>query len=183
MGWTTTIDPSTIKEEAADYIRRNNTDRWKVLKHTLRGNVLWAVVEVSYENKPAQMAIICVLFRRWRDGVVGWKDMCESMGPYQFSVPLHYLEMVPVANQEWRDRVLAYREKQNRKFTVGEIVELVDCKIPHVRITQVKPLRGEYAGYLYRLRRGYIGKTVSGPLVYNGGQQKQEVGHEQQAIN
>jgi hypothetical protein len=49
----------------------------------------------------------------------GYKDLDESMGPYYFSCPLKYLDMVPIdrygGNAEWRAGVVAYHERQREK--------------------------------------------------------------------
>jgi hypothetical protein len=93
------------------------------LAHCYRGGsfsgVLWSVWERTFERdgqpvQPPQRWINCdVLQFSKRDDGWGCKDMDESMGPYFFSCPLKYLDMVPqVANESWRESVRAYHARQ-----------------------------------------------------------------------
>ena len=90
------------------------------LRHCYRGGsfsgVLWTVWERTFtkdgqEAKPTDRWIGCDLFQYQRGYGWGYKDMEESMGPYQHSCPLGYLAMVPVANENWREGVRAYHER------------------------------------------------------------------------
>lgn len=75
------------------------------LKHCARGNVLWTVWEISRkETGEVARYIGCDLMQQYR-GQWGYKDMEESMHPYYYTCPLSYLDMVPVANEEWREEV------------------------------------------------------------------------------
>ena len=46
------------------------------------------------------------------------KPMCESMGPFYYSCPLGYLELVPVADEQWRECVRSYHAKRRKKREV-----------------------------------------------------------------
>jgi len=96
------------------------------IAHCYRGGnfsgVLWTVWERTFEKegqpvKPTERWIGCDLLEySKRDEGWGYKDMEESMGPYFFSCPLKYLEMVPVVGSEsWREGVRAYHERQQEK--------------------------------------------------------------------
>jgi len=89
----------------------------KTIAHCLRGNVLWSVVEVTAKENLGWLTagetgrfIRCDLLEGGHEGW-GYKDMCESMGPYFYTCPLSYLNMAPVANLEWRERVYAHHGK------------------------------------------------------------------------
>lgn len=99
------------------------------LRHCYRGNVfsgvLWSVWERTFtkdaqEVEPTQRWIQCDLLR-CDQGSWGYKPLEESMGPYYFSCPLRYLELVPLdrygGNAEWRDQVIEHhrRRAENRK--------------------------------------------------------------------
>ncbi|MGP3790508.1 hypothetical protein [Pseudomonas sp. B392_1p] len=100
----------------------------RVIAHALRGNVLWSVVELTakVESIHQDLApgeslryIRCDLLQRsghqW-----GYKDLCESVHPFYYTCPLSYLDMVPVASPEWRERVRAYHAERRRpKATVA----------------------------------------------------------------
>ena len=85
--------------------------------------VLWTVWERTFtkgghEVKPTERWIGCDLLRYQSSYGWGYKDMEESMGPYFYSCPLKYLDIVPVvANESWREQVRAYhaRSKERRR--------------------------------------------------------------------
>jgi hypothetical protein len=53
-------------------------------------------------------------------GESGYKPMDESMGPFHFSCPLAYLDMVPETNREWREHVRAYHAQNQQEQTPQE---------------------------------------------------------------
>lgn len=92
----------------------------RVIAHTLRGNVLWSVAEVTakVEGVHKNLApgesmryIRCDLLQR-SGGQWGYKDMSESVHPFYYTCPLSYLDMVPVQSAEWRERVRAYHAQR-----------------------------------------------------------------------
>ena len=98
------------------------------LAHCYRGGsfsgVLWSVWERTFmkdddESSPKQRWIQCDLLRYQRDFGWGYKDMEESCGPYYFSCPLKYLEMVPIeqygGKAEWREQVVLHHERSAEK--------------------------------------------------------------------
>jgi len=153
MGYDFTLG-ATKKDIIARRTRNWITDGadYACLKRALRGNTLWSVWEKTPQEGPTERFIRCDLLRKDKGYGWGYKAMYESMHPYQYSCPLGYLDLVPVANQEWRDKVKRF----HHKFQVGETVELQGSTIPHVIITNVKPLQGTYQGHLYRIPRGMI---------------------------
>lgn len=101
------------------------------IAHCYRGNVhsgvLWSVFERRFfvgeeEVLRLQRWIGCDLMH-CRGGDWGHKPMEEEMHPYFYSVPLGYLNMVPIetygGNAEWRECVIAHhariREKRRAK--------------------------------------------------------------------
>lgn len=82
----------------------------KCLRHCVRGNVLWTVRETQRIDMTTRF-IGCDLMQ---NSDIGWgyKPMDESMGPYYYSCPLSYLDMVPfVANGEWRKIVREHHQR------------------------------------------------------------------------
>ena len=162
MGWLFT-QGATKSDIINDLIaaEENDTRRWETLSHCVRGNVLWAVVEITYkQDKPRKRFIACYLLSHQKLGW-GYKDMEESMFPYYFSCPLKYLEMVPVANADWRAEVRKYHERRNRKVEIGQKIGLVDASIPWVVITSKQPLLGTYNGKCYRVPRRMLGDVLA----------------------
>jgi len=191
MGWTTTIGStkkSIIAEltetwnckdrrlehnqkslQETSYITYFNAE---CIKHCYRGNaysgVLWAVWEWKMydihtdEHLKTERWIGCYLLKYYkRDSGWGYKDMDESMNPYYYSCPLGYLELAPVANEEWRKGVRAYHEKRTMKFEIGDTVKLFSTEVPYVTITSKKPLRGHYHGKQWRIPRNMIDKKLN----------------------
>ena len=107
MGWLTSrkwtkqtlVERLTASEEKNGIVRT-------CLKHSLKGNVLWTVWEISFPYKPTTRFIGCDLLSNSSRGEWGYKDMDESCGPYYYTCPISFFKLVPVANQQWRDEVL-----------------------------------------------------------------------------
>jgi hypothetical protein len=96
--------------------------------HCYRGGmfsgVLWTVWERTFtkdrtEVQPTERWIGCDLLRSQKSFGWGYKDMDESMGPYFYSCPLKYLNLVPIekfgGNAEWRATVRRYHQRQDEK--------------------------------------------------------------------
>lgn len=163
MGWLFTHGTSK-----SDIIRKlvsaeeNDKRRWETVAHCIRGNVLWVVSQITYKRDNRQERfIVCYLLRSSEGYGWGYKDMTESMFPYQFSCPLKYLEMAPVANEKWRAEVRAYHECHHRRVEIGQKIGLVNASIPWVVITSTKPLLGIYAGLRYRVPRRMLGDVIA----------------------
>lgn len=134
MGWLFTYG-STLKgqmEERAKPYENDNIKRTCLAKcfkgNVLRGGVLWSVHEVEYKDgRPSERWIACDLLEYRKDMGWGYKDMDERMGPFYFSCPLKYLEMVPVdeyprtTNKEWREEVIKYHAKMKEKRKLKKI--------------------------------------------------------------
>tara|TARA_R110002111_G_scaffold18931_1_gene46183 strand:+ start:33673 stop:34107 length:435 start_codon:yes stop_codon:yes gene_type:complete len=134
MGWLFKCG-STRKgliEERTKGWERTNPDGLVItstcLAHCYRGGsfsgVLWSVWERTFtkdgtESSPNQRWIQCDLMRHQNGDGWGYKDIEESMGPYYFSCPKIYLEMVPIeqygGNEEWREQVLLHHQRAAEK--------------------------------------------------------------------
>jgi len=84
----------------------------QILRHHLTEEqhemVLWTVEEFAYHTLLEKKRFIgCYLLQPSSYGW-GYKMMFESIHPYFYSCPVEYLDMVPVACQEWRERTLAF---------------------------------------------------------------------------
>lgn len=99
----------------------------KTLKSCSVGNNLWTVQEYT-TNEGEQVRFACLYLIKGppygREDGHGWgyKDVDESMGPYEISFPYTWLDLLtPTDSQyanEWRARVKARGEKL-QKATVG----------------------------------------------------------------
>jgi hypothetical protein len=126
MGWLFTLG-QTKKDLVASRTKawdHNSPDGTVItnacLRHCYRGNafsgVLWTVWERSFTKagQPIQSPerwVACDLLKYQNDYGWGYKDMDESMHPYTYSCPLGYLELVPVACEEWREGVQSYHAR------------------------------------------------------------------------
>ncbi len=101
------------------------------------------------EYRPPYRYIGCDLLLPGRKGEGwGYKDLCESMGPCYYTCPLSHLDMVPVANAEWRTQVHAWHAARKRKVDIGDVLVFEGLAIPEVKIVskQDRRLVGEYGG-------------------------------------
>ena len=61
--------------------------------------------------------------------------------------------MVPVACEKWRELVREYHERFKRPLRAGVAYTLIGRTIPHVEIVSIKPLRGRFNGWTYRVSK------------------------------
>ena len=109
MGWDFTHG-ATKESLVAELLQPWENDKIKVrtLKHSIRGNCLWRIAEVTKEGKTT-LVITLDLLKKSREGW-GYKGMDESCGPCYYNCPLGFLKEVPCPNQyaaEWREKVYA----------------------------------------------------------------------------
>ncbi|MQT88093.1 hypothetical protein DYL61_16825 [Pseudomonas nabeulensis] len=120
MGWL--FSSRSRSELIHDLIQPEDHARASVcvVAHTLRGNVLWSVVEVTAKAEgvhkdlaPGQSTryIRCDLLQR-SGGQWGYKGMDESVHPFYYTCPLRYLEMAKEISPEWREKVRAYHAQR-----------------------------------------------------------------------
>ena len=125
MGWL--FSSRTRSELIQDLIRPEDTARAsvRVLVHTLRGNVLWSVSEVTAKTEgihsdlapgESMRYIRCDLLQR-SGGEWGYKAMDESMAPYYYSCPLRYLDMAKELSPGWREKVRAHHARRRQSVT------------------------------------------------------------------
>lgn len=160
MGWLFTHGQSR-----ADLIQSrvkpwdNEGTHGETIDYAVCMNVLWTVNVITKDGKETSRFIGCDLLAK-HDGAWGYKDMTESMGPCYYSCPLRFLDIVPVASAEWREKVKEYHAKRQRKFELHKTYQLIGCKIPHVKIVSVRPLQGEYNGKVYRVAKRLLGEVI-----------------------
>lgn len=172
MGWL-----FTRGQTRADLIHRltkpeeNDLSSYRTLAHCCKGNVLWAVQEVTFKQHTPRFEkgaphrfIGCYLLGYDRD-CRGWgyKDMEESMHPYHYHCPLSYLDMAPEACPAWREEVRKRHALSSRPISVGDHWSLLGCTVDVVRIVSVRPLHGcDRNGNRYRLKRRLLGEKLPG---------------------
>ena len=157
--------------KAGELARRSAFYTTEVLARFCSGNDVWAVFKNTIEyaesedspvTETVEKKFIVLFMVRGGRGSWGYKDVSESMGPYSYSCPLKFLDMVPQADGEyaagWREKVRSYWAKKNVKLTIGARVILKDsCKPNRLTVTSVKPLMGRSDnGTTFRIPRRYI---------------------------
>ena len=138
MGWSfcysQTMD-DLVKERLADKSWNNDkgqTVHQRTVAHSKRGNNLWYVVElttiIDATAKTIRRYLALDLLAKDRTAGVGYKDLCETMGPSEVNCPLYLLDLVPCPTDygyavEWRERVRQWHSmsKEQRKER-GKIV-------------------------------------------------------------
>lgn len=112
MGWLFCAD--TRRSLIAERIRDEDTDaaQWRTLAHCTRGNVLWAVREVTVKATGEKQRFIACDLLAQSGGLWGYKDLEESMGPCYYTCPLKYLDMTVPTNILWRAQVSAYHARR-----------------------------------------------------------------------
>lgn len=170
MGWLFSRDltrEKLIKERTADWENANGKGR--CIAHCTRGNCLWKVVEFTYfdETKGKTRYIGLDLIEPRKGEGWGYKDMDESCHPYYYTCPLQYLNMVPVANSEWRAGVLQYHARMQAvdNLKIGDTITLVNSSIKQITITgRVKRTWvGVHNGISYRIPKRLIGEKIISP--------------------
>lgn len=161
MGWYYEYGASrknVIAELTKGWTAKNGSSN-KTIRKSTAGNVLWTVEETTTPEGEAKRFIGCYLMQRSDIGW-GYKPMCESMGPYYYTCPKSYLDLVPVACQSWRDGVKAYWKKRSRKLKVGTTYRLKGSMFETVRITRLRPLRGIAGGREYKIPKRLVGEEI-----------------------
>ena len=188
MGWLFKSEMTQKNQLVQELVKSSDSRRYrgsnnddsryyltKCISYSLRGNILWSVMERTTFNSANDSEIetkrfICcdILSYSKEHRCWGYKDLQESMGPAYYSCPLSYLKKVPVADGEyavaWREGVENYhaRKKSIRKIEVGNKVRLVDgYPQEEVVITSLKPLAGRIGLKEYRITKRMIDNIIS----------------------
>ena len=141
MGWDFRNSPCTKKEIIEDCIA--GICSMTCLHKAVVGNELWTVWKRHRDNEN----VIILFLLASRNCRWGFKEIVEAEGPHYYKCPIGFLELAPVTNKEWRDKVYAYTESKIRnhqalkKVKCGMIVTL-DVPGNEFRVTRIKPLLG-----------------------------------------
>lgn len=166
MGWLYTQDATRadiINELTHE--RVNDRGVFRTLRKCFRGNTMYALHE---SGPPGNLKKWICVYLLQRNGKFGWgyKDIEETMGPYYYDCPVSYLDEADPPTTEtatkWRDEVRAKsNQRASKRPKVGEIWKLIaGCCPRQIRITSLRPLRGESSGSMYRLKRRHLDERV-----------------------
>lgn len=120
MGWLYNTYPQSKQDFVKELLQRNfNPNYVRLLKHSLRGNQLWTLIQ------PVKGDPVIVLFLLGRDdGCWGYKDMDESMGPYYYDCPIGWFDLAPEpegwknhndTGRSWRDLVREHHNARSQR--------------------------------------------------------------------
>lgn len=162
MGWLFSQRWSTRKDLIDHLVKENSAV--ETLKHCCVGNNLWCVHRINEGD-----TFICLYMMQLHRGDFpywGYKDIDESMGPYQVNCPLSYLEGLSAAEGyaiEWRKRVREYHARRNRKLDINDKVRLPDGREFQVCATHgnagYSVTQLPHQGLVYRLKRSQLSQV------------------------
>lgn len=168
MGWLISHD-FTKKEQVADLIKTwdiPDTGRSQdCIGHSVRGNVLYAVLQPRINGEPSGDAYIAVfLLRKDRGYGWGYKDMTEACGPFVYDCPEKLFKLAPVAtNPEWRQ---SCRDKASAKRASAPLVPGTVVRFKSgFKSGDGESLDGERVTILRKQGRGYIGEFESSGMT------------------
>jgi hypothetical protein len=139
MGWDFRVHPCS-KQEIIEEV--SNGVAVECIHKSLQGNELWTL----WQRKDGSRYISVFLLAS-KKGCLGYKEISEESGPHYYKCPLRFLEIAPVVNKKWRDKVYEYHAKRlgnlslRKQVAIGTIVAL-DNPENEFRVTCLKPLLG-----------------------------------------
>ena len=159
MGW---LASKQSKAQLVNEIKRDNPT---ITEWSLVGNHLWGLYPAHEDHakfKKGDLLIHVFLLKSFGNGEYGYKCLCESVHPCYYTCPKKFLTKAVVLCQDWRDQVIKYHAQKaardNLTFSIGQVLDLVNCSVKQVRVVNVSPLRGvdTKTGQLYRIPKKYI---------------------------
>jgi hypothetical protein len=115
MGWTFTT--MTRKALIEDLLTNSNYEVLASRKPTT--NHLWAVFKPTHTDGDP---VLCLFMLAKSEGMWGYKDITESMGPTVIDCPVSLFDLAPVANAAWRERVRTAAKRAKATFATGDEV-------------------------------------------------------------
>jgi hypothetical protein len=131
MGWYFESEKRT-KREFANSIINGLEYRFldsKVIAHRLDGKELWLVEQYTSPKTGNIESIIVLFLLDSQNGSWGYKCITENMGPYYYKCPVKFLDLAPVANPEWRAKVLAAAERRAATKAAIKFIEVGDTLV------------------------------------------------------
>lgn len=126
----------------------------KIHDHVRVGNNLWVLEEHDKDTEIVYYQV-CQEMNVW--GYQIWEE-----GTAPLNCPLFFLDLAPVIDRKWRQRVREYHANHNRIPEPKEVWSLKQRTIPHITVTQVKgrTIVGTYLGVEYSGPITHLGKRL-----------------------
>lgn len=133
MGWTYTSysgGPKGVIDflfEREKLVGDSPGIRRQVLKASKVGSVVYAAMEVLFDDKPREVIALVILTNLRHKGEIGWKDMSENMGPVESNCPTSILKLLTPTEsdwaQQWRDRCWRNAKRaSSHRIATGEVI-------------------------------------------------------------
>ena len=162
MGWTSFTNTNK-KEVIAEIKSMYPSD----MEWSLAGNNLWGLFELQNDTAKyvkGQKVILLYLLQSCGKNEYGYKDLCESMSPYQYNCPVKFLKAAVVQSPEWREEVVKFHSGKRTmrdhiaSIKIGDIIKLKNCKIKEVKVVGTNPLRASAmnSNVVYRIPNSFI---------------------------
>jgi len=134
-------------------------------KKFFSGNDLWVLFARTSKHASTDVERFIVLFKisRWGEGNWAYKPIEESMGPFEYSCPISFLDAAqhpfpngyPEGYSDWRANVRAWHARRNQKVEVGQVIRLTngkDYKVSAIRNRRIYGF-GVLDGIYYHISR------------------------------
>lgn len=137
MGWS--FGCTSKKQQVSELLTHTAGSRGrKVLKHSLRGNVLWTVEEIgpALDGSQGSVRFIGCYLLSCHENEWGYKGLEESMEPYYYTVPQSYFKLVPETEPgtkpAWRKEVIERQRIETlvrlRQIPIGQVWRRRYCR-------------------------------------------------------
>jgi hypothetical protein len=167
-----------VKRLIADRPRFNNgRDSFdvssKTVAHKVIGSSLWMVVEQTKHFKLADQTkrlIVLAVLENKRGFGYGYNSHCEEAHPYYYDCPLEFLDMVPVASEDWRKGVREYHRRMNAVLVPNTVYNLEGANSEYMTLMSVLPLLGRSpTGKVFRYKKEWIvgPREIDTPQVHH----------------
>ena len=153
MGWLFSDQSKSdmIKEVTQGWENTETGAKTTCLAKAIRGKSLWTVFQkitpAANGSFDAERFIVLFLMEK-QDGMWGYKDVSEDMGPCEVDCPLSYLDKVTAPTNEysrlWRIKVRTHH-RLNRipKLRAGNLVRLREGLTPRDHQLKIKYVRSQ----------------------------------------
>jgi hypothetical protein len=128
----------------------------KILAHTARGNIIWAVVSKPHYSVDLHAIVLIPMERGvdWKYRFYSERDHLKWVTcPESFLAQTHKSMQ---RNAVWRAKVREYHQKRRKQVRVGDRLYISLKGVPEVIVTRLNPLAGVYGGKEYRIPRRMI---------------------------
>lgn len=102
MGWTSSYIWNS-KQSMVNHCIDESTwgAKTEVIKHSVRGNHVWVLVK---DKASEEISVVLFLISKFNDGEWGYKDLCDSSGPFYYDCPVSFIKSTQESPRKLCDR-------------------------------------------------------------------------------